>query len=165
VAFDTPLDAWYVWIGVVLVSAAALGIVFELPTEQPPDAAELIETAEYVGAAGDGTAATVEVAADKLRTDGTTVELKKDDELSRKTTATVVVVPVTAADTEAGKTLLQHLLTDPTAKANYSESVIEAEIAGLVSSPATLRDEWHVLGGDVRLRAVTVEEQTVVLVG
>lgn len=164
-AFDTPVDAWYVWIGVILVSGVALGITFELPAEQQPDAAKLVETVEYVGAAGDGTAATVELTADELRTDGTTVELRRGDEISRKTLRAGIVIPVTGAKTETGEELLEDLLTDLAGKANYPKPVIEEQITRVMNSPGALHDEWYPVDDKVRLRAVTVGEKTVVLLG
>lgn len=165
VAFDTPVDAWYVWIGVVLVSGVALGITLELPTEQQPDAAKLVETVEYVGATGDGTAATVELTADEFRTDGTTVELRRGDEISRKTLRSGIVIPVAGAKTETGEDLLERLLTDPAAKANYPQPVIEEQITRVMNRPRALHDEWYPIDDKIRLRAVTVSEKTVVLLG
>ncbi len=56
--FETPLDAWYVWIGLAIVSSAAVGVVGVLPSAAPPDAS---------GTAGvvDGVAASEHVAVEK----------------------------------------------------------------------------------------------------
>ena len=36
--FELPLDAWYVWIGLAVVSSTVLGVVGALPSALPPDA-------------------------------------------------------------------------------------------------------------------------------
>lgn len=36
--FETAIDVWYVWVGVSLVSAGALGGATAVPTTMPPDA-------------------------------------------------------------------------------------------------------------------------------
>jgi hypothetical protein len=58
--FDAPLDAWYVWFGVTMVSLAVLGVAIELPTAPPPppNAATVTDTVDSV--AGCSYTATVE---------------------------------------------------------------------------------------------------------
>nr|WP_254662839.1 hypothetical protein [Haladaptatus sp. W1] len=46
--FDAPLDAWYVWLGVTVVSFAVLGVAIELPTAPPPNAASVADTVDSV---------------------------------------------------------------------------------------------------------------------
>jgi hypothetical protein len=46
--FDAPLDAWYVWFGVAVVSLAVLGVAIELPTAPPPNAASVVDTVDSV---------------------------------------------------------------------------------------------------------------------
>jgi len=48
--FEVPLDAWYVWIGLAIVSSAAFGVVSVLPAEPPPDASGAAETVDSVAA-------------------------------------------------------------------------------------------------------------------
>jgi len=165
VAFDTPLDAWYVWVGLVLISGVMLGIVFELPTEQPPDAGELVDTAEFVAAAGDGATATVEPTAEAIRTDGTTVELKGDGDVSRETMSTGIIVPIKAAETDRKHSGLKQLLEEPTAVPKDKQSVLKSHINTLAESPNTLSEEWLSVDDRVTLRGVTVNESSVILLG
>jgi hypothetical protein len=46
--FGVPLDAWYVWIGLAIVSSAAFGVVTTLPSAAPPDAAGAARTVDGV---------------------------------------------------------------------------------------------------------------------
>lgn len=48
--FDVPLDAWYVWIGLAIVSSAAFGVVTALPSAAPPDADGAARTVDGVAA-------------------------------------------------------------------------------------------------------------------
>lgn len=55
--FDAPLDAWYVWLGLAVVSAVAAGVVTAMPAAPPPDATGAAETVDGVAV---GAYATVE---------------------------------------------------------------------------------------------------------
>jgi hypothetical protein len=48
--FEAPLDAWYVWIGLAVVSSAALGVASSLPPAVPPDAEGSARTVDGVAA-------------------------------------------------------------------------------------------------------------------
>ena len=47
---EAPLDAWYVWIGLAIVSSATFGVVSTLPSAPPPDASGAAETVDSVAA-------------------------------------------------------------------------------------------------------------------
>lgn len=47
---EVPLDAWYVWIGLAIVSSATFGVVSTLPAAPPPDASGAAETVDSVAA-------------------------------------------------------------------------------------------------------------------
>lgn len=46
--FGVPLDAWYVWIGLAIVSSTAFGVVAALPSAAPPDASGAARTVDSV---------------------------------------------------------------------------------------------------------------------
>ncbi len=48
--FELPLDAWYVWIGLAVVSSTTLGVVGALPSSLPPDASGAAGTVDSVAA-------------------------------------------------------------------------------------------------------------------
>ncbi|WP_181693126.1 hypothetical protein [Natronomonas sp. LN261] len=48
--FEMPLDAWYVWIGLTIVSGTAVGMVSALPSAVPPDASGAARTVDSVAA-------------------------------------------------------------------------------------------------------------------
>lgn len=53
--FDAPVDAWYVWIGLAVVSAVAVGVVTSMPAVPPPDATSAAETVDGVVASDHAT--------------------------------------------------------------------------------------------------------------
>jgi len=48
--FEVPMDAWYVWIGLAVVSATAFGVVSVLPSAAMPDASGSARTVDRVAA-------------------------------------------------------------------------------------------------------------------
>ena len=48
--FGAPLDAWYVWIGLAIVSSTVLGVVTAIPAAAPPDASGAARTVDGVAA-------------------------------------------------------------------------------------------------------------------
>lgn len=48
--FDAPLDAWYVWVGLAVVSGTAAGVVTGMTAVPPPDATGAAETVDGVAA-------------------------------------------------------------------------------------------------------------------
>ena len=48
--FGPPLDAWYVWIGLAIVSSTAVGVVTAIPSAVPPDASGAARTVDGVAA-------------------------------------------------------------------------------------------------------------------
>lgn len=48
--FEAPIDAWYVWVGLAVVSSTVFGVVSALPAAQPPDASETARVVDGVAA-------------------------------------------------------------------------------------------------------------------
>lgn len=49
--FETPIDAWFVWVGTALAAAAILAVSLSLPTAPPPDAEDAADTVDAVAGA------------------------------------------------------------------------------------------------------------------
>jgi hypothetical protein len=45
---EAPADAWYVWVGVALVSMTVAGVVGGLPSQPPPDSQTAANTVDRV---------------------------------------------------------------------------------------------------------------------
>jgi hypothetical protein len=48
--FETPVDAWYVWIGLTIVASTGVGIAITLPTAAPQDASKTARVIDGVAA-------------------------------------------------------------------------------------------------------------------
>lgn len=55
--FEAPVDAWYVWLGVAMVSVAVAGVAIAFPSTPPPDANKAANAVDKV--AGDPYGGTV----------------------------------------------------------------------------------------------------------
>lgn len=76
---DTPVDAWYVWVGLALVAAAAVGAAAEFPTAPPPDARTAAGTVERVAAADHEATASHALDADAVRLQPHRLSLRDGD--------------------------------------------------------------------------------------
>lgn len=65
--FDTPIDAWYVWLGLSAASLVVLGVVTALPTAPVPNANGAAETVDRVAAGDYDTSASRDLAAQAVR--------------------------------------------------------------------------------------------------
>lgn len=90
--FDTPVDAWYVWVGLAIVSVATLGVALAFPTATAPDAAAAADVVDATAAHSHPATANRSLDADEVRlgTDG--IALRDAGGTSR---ATFVYGPVT----------------------------------------------------------------------
>lgn len=92
--FDTPADAWYVWIGLSLLGATLLGIVTQLPDAPPPDAAGPANTVDAVAGGRHAGTGTYPLAADAVRIESHRIGLRTGDETAFETLAYGPVTPV-----------------------------------------------------------------------
>lgn len=168
---ESPADAWYVWIGVALVSVGVAGVVVTLPPEPPPDASAAANTADRVAASEYGTSASVDHDAEYVQLGTRRVALRNDGGTDHASVVFRSLTPVSAAEgktREAGEAILSG--GDP-------QRVVE-ERAGF-GSEAQLCDafrnlrlevdregaEWRRADGPLRVRSVQIADETVVLVG
>lgn len=76
--FDTPVDAWYVWLGLAVASLAVFGVVMSLPTTPAPDARAAAETVDTVAASAYDTTASRTLDATRVRIGSRDVGLRND---------------------------------------------------------------------------------------
>lgn len=92
--FDAPVDAWYVWVGLSLVSLAALGTVSELPATPPPDATAAANTVDRVAAADHDATGRHPIDADAVWLSPDAIALRDDGRVMRARLRFGPVVPV-----------------------------------------------------------------------
>jgi len=87
---DAPADAWYLWIGLALASAAALAVVAGFPTAPPPDADALATAIDRVATSPYAGTGEHDVDADAIRLTPGTVALRRDGATATAALATSV---------------------------------------------------------------------------
>lgn len=168
--FEVPADAWYVWIGVLVVSLSVAGVVLSLPSEPPPDASDAANTVDRVATSEHGTRATAELDAEQARIGTKQLALRNDGGTTHASIAFGSITPVDAAAgpaAEAGTALLAgaqlSAVVDDSAAFDSERSVRDAfaELRLRVDSEGS---NWHETEGRLRVRSLRIAGELVVLV-
>lgn len=91
---DAPVDAWYAWLGLGVVSVAVTALALSLPTSAPPAAAPVADTVDGVASSPHEARETVEISADQVRLQPRSVALRSDGGTSHARFAFGPVTPV-----------------------------------------------------------------------
>ncbi|NEU57541.1 hypothetical protein [Halorussus sp. MSC15.2] len=92
--FDAPVETWYLWVGLAVASAAAVGLAATLPRAPPPDAAGAAETVDSVAASDRPTTGVHPLSADAARVGTYRIWLRDDGATGHATFAFGPVTPV-----------------------------------------------------------------------
>jgi len=158
---DAPMDAWYVWVGVTMVSVGLAAFAVGLPSQPPPDAARAADAIDRVGASEYDAATVLDHDARAVRVGPERIAMRNEGGTDR---ATLSFGPVVALSTLAVN--------------NSQRTVIEGVLAGERPLPARLHStvsdaladlrtdtgEWQPATGALRARSVRVDGRRVVLV-
>ncbi|WP_096394046.1 hypothetical protein [Halorubrum trapanicum] len=107
--FETHLDATYAWLGLAVVSVAAVGVAASFPASPPPDADGVARTIDSVADGEYPATAEHGITAERLRLAEGSVSLGDDRETARATLDAPRITPVIRPD--AGMT--PNATTDP----------------------------------------------------
>jgi len=91
---DPPLDTWYVWLGLGVVSLAVAGIALALPTASPPTATPVADAIDSVASSPHEARTTVDVSAERMRLRSDAIALRSDSGTAHATLAYGPVTPV-----------------------------------------------------------------------
>ena len=154
---EVPADAWYVWIGVSIVSIGLAGVVVALPAEPPPDAERAAGALDRVAAAGYDATVTLEHDADAVRIGPERIAMRNNGGVSRARLSFGPVVPVDALEmTAAERTVIDGVI----AGERPLPAGFERRLAGVDNETG----RWSPARGALRARAVEVAGRRVVLV-
>jgi hypothetical protein len=92
--FDAPVETWYLWVGLALASATAVGVAATLPRAPPPDAAGAAATVDSVAASAHSTTGVHPLSAERARIGPYRLWLRDDGATSHSTFAYGPVTPV-----------------------------------------------------------------------
>lgn len=168
--FESPADAWYVWIGVAIVSVGAAGIALGLPGEPQPDATEAAAAVDRVAASEYGASGSYVHDGDEVRLGTRQIGLRNDGGSSHASVAIGSLTPIGVADGElyeAGRALLAGRQPSEIV-ASFdrfdNESTLEADLAGIRREIDRAGATWQPASGELRFRAVEIDGETVVVI-
>lgn len=167
---EAPADAWYVWVGVALVSIAVAGVVAGLPSQPPPDTTTAANTVDRVAASEYGTTATYDPDAAAARIGTRQIGLRNDGGTQYASVSFGAMTPVAAArgtTHAAGTALLAGASPQETVEQTAIESELELQerLAGVRERIDMTGATWRPVDGRMRVRSVRVDGTMVVLVG
>ncbi len=152
---EAPVDAWYVWLAVSIVSIALVGIVLGLPTGPPPDANEAANTIERTAGSTYETSSAYEHDADEIRIDGPTVSLRNEHGTAHSSLSYGTVVPV------MGNERLENVTSGTSFETEYAEEIADPSTAATEAffddtedARAENAGEWVSATGEMRVQSV-----------
>jgi hypothetical protein len=130
---DPPLESWYGWLGVGLVSVIVAGIALALPTAAPPSATPVADAVDSVAASPHEARTTVDVPAEEIRVRPDEIALRSDGGTAHASFAYAPVTPV-------GEGRLRRVLDGERPSAVFSS---EAAFQGAIRSARSHEDIWR----------------------
>lgn len=154
--FDTPVDAWYTWLGLSIASVALLGVGATLPTAQPPAAAAAAQTVDRTASTTYDATAEHPLDARAVRIGPAQLGLRNEAGTAHATYAFGPVTPVHSNDR------LDAVLRGAPPESRFDDATAFCRVA------ATERDRtprWRETGGTLVVRHVDWGGCDVTLVG
>jgi hypothetical protein len=150
---ETPADAWYIWIGVMLVSTGAAGIALSLPSEAPPDAEKAANSIDEVSASAYNASASYEHDADEVKLDATRISFRNDGGTTRATIGFGSMTPVREHpnDSQPG---LDVLWGEPVSAVFDSPEAFAAWAKEARAAADESAGEWRVANGELRVKRI-----------
>ena len=172
--FEAPVDAWYIWVGVAVVSLVLVGVVLSLPTQPPPDADRAASTVDRVGGSASQAAASYEHDADEVRVTAGKISMRNDGGTDHApvafgTPTPVAAVPAAVDDAEAVHDALVAILHDGHPADVRAETGVETQevvdaVAATNEYVASGEMAWRPATGTLTVRQVSLGNETLVLI-
>lgn len=153
--FETPVDSWYVWIGLAVASVAVFGVALSLPRSTPPDAVGVAETVDSVASSDHEAVGERDLRAVEIKVGPHRVRLRSDGGAEHATFAYGPVTPV------AGNERLQRVAAgDPPTQVFDSAAQFERT----VREARNRTSSWRPASNRLLVRRVSWGEVNVTLV-
>jgi len=166
---ETPADAWYVWVGVAIVSVGVAGVALGLPSQPPPDANVAANAVDRVAASQYGASASFDHEADAIRIGPKQIGMRNDGGTAHASIAVGSMIPVFETEGELHRAATALVDGEPGPRV-VADARFESERALRDAFEQTqLRLDrqganWRAAAGNLRVRAVRLGGETVVLV-
>jgi hypothetical protein len=170
--FETPVDAWYVWVGVAVASLAIGGVALDLPTQPPPDATAAANTIDAVAGSTQTATARYEHDAVAVRLETGRLSLRNDAGVAHAAVAFESLTPLAAVENDTLRRALERIahgsqpaevLSKPTFD-GLTETDLRRVTARARATRRTDGAEWRPTTGHLAVRRLTLGGATVVLV-
>lgn len=167
--WEAPVDGWYVWFGVGLLSVGLAGFVLGLPSQPPPDATTAANTIDRVSSSSHQAAADYEHDAAAIKIDTKQVWMRNDGGTTRESVAFGSLTPVHAVADDDKREALERITYGQHPRAVLRDYSFDA--AALLDGADDTREridrrgaEWRPAEGVLSVRKVDIGDETVLLV-
>lgn len=170
---ETPVDAWYVWLGVAIASVTIAGVALSLPTQPPPDATAAANTIDAVAGSTQTATASYDHDAVAVRLDTGRISLRNDAGTAHAAVAFESLTPLSAVENNTVRRALERIAdggkpSDVLSRPAF-DTLSEADLRDATArARATRRSggaEWRPATSQLTVRRLTLGGTTVVLVG
>lgn len=158
---ESPIDAWYVWIGVALISVGFAGVAVSLPSEAPPDAGTAANAVEDVATSSFNSSVTYDHQAQEVWIDTRTIALRNDGGTARATISFGTMTPVRAHPTSPEKGI--NITLDTPVEEEFDDPEAMREWANETEENATTTG-WRPAQDELRVQKVEWGDESVIFV-
>jgi hypothetical protein len=167
--WEAPVDGWYVWLGVALVSVWLAAFALGLPSQPPPDATRAANTIDRVSSSSHQAEAAYEHDAREVKIDTKQVWMRNDGGTTQESIAFGSLTPVHAVENHDKREALDRIMYGQHPRAvlddySFGATALLDEAEDTRTRIDQLGAEWRPAEGVLRVRKIEIEEETLVLV-
>ena len=159
--FEAPGDAWYVWVGVTVVSIGLAGFALSLPGQPPPDADDVAGPIERIAAGGYDASASVSHDATAVRIDHDRIAVRNEGGRDEAHISFGVMIPLWTLEVSARD---RQALEAVVIGSRTLDESLESTLADAMTTRNAETGEWRPVSDSLSARAVTIDGERVVLI-
>ena len=166
---EAPVDGWYVWLGVALLSVALLAFAISLPSQPPPDATRAANAIDRVASSSHQAKASYEHDATEIKIDTKRVTMRNDGGTAQESVVFGSLTPVHAVTDDDRREALERITYGQHPASvledySFGSSALRQEAAAARERIDRTGAEWRPAEGVLYVRRVDVGGETLVLV-
>jgi len=167
--WEAPVDAWYVWLGVAVVSVGLFAFVLGLPSQPSPDAARAVNAIDRVSSSSHQASVVYDHGAEAIKVGTKQVAMRNRGGTSQESVVFGSLTPVDAVEDDDKREALERIVAGAPPTSVLEEYTFDA--AALRGAAADARDridqhgaEWQPADGPLHVRQLELGGERVVLV-